>query len=187
MTEPLYDPSNYNLLGSYHFDEIHALSITALFMNKGLSEEGVALQNGEGLFQGTNFDAELAPSMESMYLFSYQVAAYYGKISLTKQTVANLTLYGLLGGEMVSFGDSSHFGFHVGLGQKFYMGSHAALRLDLRLLAYQGPDPTSDSCRLNTGTAATPECRTRGERSSSDLDTRVYYHTLLNVAAVFLL
>jgi len=179
MTEALYNSLNFFASGTYHFDENHGINISGLFIMDGLSDKGEALQRGEGT-NGQEFDASLAPQAELILITDYQFNAFYGKISITKNTVMNLSLYFLAGLEFVSFGDSTNFGLNLGFGQKLYLSKDLALRVDLRFLSYLGPDPTSDPNDLNPVVD-------NSQRSSSDLDETTFFHTFLNVGLVFLL
>src|SRR5690606_13354541 len=85
MTEALYNKMNFNLGGSYHFDETHGVNLALLFIMSGLSDKGEKLKRGEGI--GSPFDPSLAPSPETMFWASYQFTAFYGKISLSKSLV----------------------------------------------------------------------------------------------------
>lgn len=175
LTEALYN--NMNISGSlgYHFTETHGANITYYSIMDGLSAMGGDLKEGRGNLQGDKFDPGLAPHPQSIWLASYQFTAYYGKISLTKQTVMNLSLYGLLGAGQVSFGDSSSVAINLGLGQKFYFTSRIALRFDLRVLSYSGPDPTSQA--LSNGQ----------EVKSTDLENTTYVPIFLSLGFVFLI
>ncbi|MCB0349876.1 MAG: outer membrane beta-barrel domain-containing protein [Bdellovibrionales bacterium] len=143
LVEPLYNQITYNIFGSYHFDEIHGVNISGYILSTDLSSAGSDLRAGKGLVGTNNFDASKAPTVESMFFANYQFTAYYGKISVTKQSIMNLSLYGLLGVGMVNWSDASTIGLDVGIGQKLYFTPNLALRFDLMLSLYQGPDPTA--------------------------------------------
>lgn len=170
LQEALYNNQNFHGNLHYNFSEIHAIGLTRFFISKGLSEMGKELKAGRGIEPDT-FDASLAPSPESILLAEYQLTAYYGKISVTKSSVMNLALYGLLGGGTVSFLDSSSPTFSIGFGQKFYLNKHIAIRGDLRFVLYEGPNPVQDNPDLQTGDAPV---------STNDLDKTQYFPTFLN-------
>jgi hypothetical protein len=65
----------------------------------------------------------------------------------------------------------------LGLGQKFYLGKSFAFRLDLRGIAYDGPD-------VLTG----PDLNARtSEASASDFSKSLQFGTLLSAGLVYLL
>lgn len=175
LTEALYDNKAGNINISYHFDETHSLNFFALAQANGLSSMGKNLAEGKGLLAGQTFDASLAPHPKSYMLLNYQMNAYYGKVSVTKQSVVNLSLYGLAGLGLVNFGDSNEVSLNLGLGQKIFFTPNFGLRLDLVLLAYNGPDPTS-AVANNTSLL-----------SSSDLDKSLFFQTFFTAGFIFLL
>ncbi len=178
LTEALYDNKNYNLNLAYNLTNLHAVVFTGLFAFDGLSTMGEDLAAGKGL-SGGRFDASLAPYPKSYMGLSYQLTGYYGKISLSKNFVMNVALYGMAGLVNVQFSDASSFGGMIGIGQKFYFNENLALRFDLLGLTYSGADPTS-ATNLNP-TLVTEQV------SSSSLDEILYFRTLFNFGLVYLL
>jgi outer membrane beta-barrel protein len=176
LIEALYSNITYNLTSTYHFTETHGLNIDFIMANTDLSNMGEDLKAGKGI--ATNFDASLAPSPEYLIFGNYQFTTYYGKVSISKQKALNLSLYGLLGAGLVNWSDSTQPALNVGFGQKFYINNHFAVRLDLNLAAYRGPDPTSpkDNAPLyNTG-----------KKSSDEFETIFYFRSFLRGALVYL-
>lgn len=178
LNDAFYNPLNYGLTASYHFNETHGVQLVGQFFADGLSTYGLQLQRGEGL-SGDRFDPSLAPSPNSVFLANYQLTAFYGKISLTKQTVANLTLHGLLGAGVVQMDGVSPVAINVGFGQKFYFTKWLALRIDLSMLIFQGPDPTSR--RLNDRDSGFTR------PTAADFDNKIFFNRQLNTYLVFLL
>lgn len=178
LVEPLYQQTTFNFTASYHFTELHGLEINGFFLNTGLSDAASDLKAGKGLKTGS-FDASLAPTVESMYFANYQLTAYYGKVSLSKQSTLNLSLYGLLGAGLVNWSDSSQFGLDVGLGQKVYFTPNFGLRIDLIMALYQGPDPTSPT-GSNSMVAGGPKL------TSNDFEQTYYMHPFLTAGLVLL-
>ena len=178
LTEALYENKNFNFNATYHFTNIHAVNFMYFSMVQGLSAMGTDLAEGRGLIEGQKFDASLAPSPENFLLFNYQATAYYGKISLTKKTVINLTLHGLLGVTSVNFSDSSSVGFNFGVGQKLFFTNNFGLRMDLLALLFSGPDPTSERLNPDQGDTAV---------SSADLDETNYFPTFFNIGFIYIL
>jgi len=180
LVEPLYEQMVFNLTASYHLDELHGFNINSLFLSTGLSAAGEDLKAGNGLVPPNKFDASRAPTVESMFFLNYQFTAYYGKISLAKQTVMNLSLYGTAGVGMVNWSDASEIGLSAGVGQKLYFTPNVGLRLDLMLALYQGPDPTNPN---NAGKSLPP---TDPIRDSSYFDSTIYIRPFLTGALIVL-
>lgn len=149
LNEPYYNQMNVLLLGTYYFTNIHALNFAGTYYMQGLSNYGEQLKSGEGIEGGVNngFDASKAPSPQYSLLANYQYTAYYGKISLTKQTVMNLSLFGYVGAGVFSTSSKTVPAVDIGLGQNFYFSPSWGMRFDLKMVAYKGPDATSQSLR----------------------------------------
>jgi outer membrane beta-barrel protein len=143
LNEPFYNPINFNGQLTYHMTDQHAINVNATFFMTGLNEYGKQLQRGEGLQANTEFDASKAPIPKWMGFGNYQFTAYYGKLSLSKQAVMNLSLFGIAGLGVVQTGGISNIAMNAGFGQNFYFTPQLAARLDFRLLMYNGPDATS--------------------------------------------
>jgi outer membrane beta-barrel protein len=174
LTEPFFNPYSVGLSGTYHLTEEHGINLTAFFMQSGTSSYADALNPVPGTTANANL--QYAPAPKYLFMGSYQFTGFYGKLSLTKSTVMNLNLYGLAGVGLYEIGDSSCPAVSVGLGQKFYFNNQFALRLDLRLIAYNGPDVLSKNLQNATGTA-----------SSSEFSNKLQFSTLLTLGGVYLL
>ncbi len=179
LAEPLYDQTLFSLEAAYHFDEIKGMNLISMFLSSQLSNAGTQLKNGQGLASG-NFDASLAPSVQNITMANYQFTAYYGKISITKDVVMNLALYGFGGLGMVKWTDSTDFGLDAGMGQKLYFSKNSALRFDLLLAIYQGPDPTHPN--VNGGTLQAGS----GQHSSSQFSSTTYFRPFMTISYVYL-
>jgi outer membrane beta-barrel protein len=175
LIEALYNNITFNALASYNFDEMQAFTLQAIFPSTSLSNMGKDLQAGKGL-NNKKFDASKAPAPEYLVSGLYQYTAYYGKISMTKESTMNLSLHGMAGGGMVSWGDSMEPMLNVGMGQKLYFTPNVALRFDLNLMMYQGPDPTSKD--LDPSDPA---------RESDYFKKTLYMRSFLTAGVVFLL
>lgn len=173
LNEPFYNPVNFHLQGSYHFTELHGVNLFAMFLMEGLSSYGDQLKTTAA----TQFDASKAPAPQNIFIASYQVNAFYGKISLTKKSVMNLTTLGTLGAGLLGLDSGTQLpAINFGFGQKFYFSKNFALRFDFRVIAYQGPDPTSQP--LLPGSPAPSE---------GSFDDELFFNTYLSAGAVFLL
>ena len=178
LNEAFYNPMNFGFTATYHFNEEHGLNLSGTFWMDGLSTYGEQLERGEGL-TGANFDASYAPHAKSMFLANYQFTAFYGKISLSKQTVMNLSLHGLAGLGMIQMDGVSPITANIGMGQRFYFTERFAFRMDLNLLMFQGPDPTS--ANLDDTNGRNPNVK------PADFSDTLQFQTLLQAYLVFLL
>lgn len=151
LNEPFYKQLVYGGNITFNFTDVHAINYSFMMWQDGLNNYGKQLKSGEGQEPGYDFDASRAPHAESLQALNYQINAYYGKISLTKQYVMNLSLYGFAGLASIDDGDSSRIALNVGIGQKFYLSNNFALRFDLNVYAYEGVDPTSKNLPNNGG------------------------------------
>ncbi len=140
LTEPLYTNTGFALSGTYNFTEKHGVNLFGLFLSGGLSANGERLRKG-GFSR--EFDPSLAPFLENIILANYVYTAYYGKMSLSKKLVVNLSLSGLAGLGMVGYEDSQFLAMQLGVSQRFFFSKHWGINFDIRLLGHQGPDPTS--------------------------------------------
>jgi outer membrane beta-barrel protein len=174
LNEAYYNPISFGGGLTYYLNEIHGINFSVNKWAEGVSSYAKQLQSGEGLDTGT-FDPSLAPSAEQLILLNYQYSAYYGKISLTKQAVMNLSIYGLLGGGQVKIGNTNSLVINVGFGQKFYFSPNWALRMDLNLYSYNAPDPAS--IPLPAGSA---------QRVYEDFDEKNYISSNLSLGLSFL-
>jgi outer membrane beta-barrel protein len=175
LNEPFYNPLNLHLQATYHFSELHAVNFYGFFFMSGLSQYGEQLKTADNL--GNPFDAGEAPAPQSLLLANYQVQAFYGKISLAKKSVMNLALVGLVGAGMMGYDSGGQVpALNAGFAQKFYFSKSIALRFDFRLVAFQGPDPTSQDL-IPGGDAPDP----------GDFNDELFFNTYLSAGLVFLL
>lgn len=183
LAEPLYDQTVFNLVGAFHFDEINGMNLISMFLGTQLSSAGTDLKNGKGLDQTAGpltYDASRAPTVQNITFANYQFTAYYGKISLSKDINMNLSLYGFGGLGMVKWTDVSKIGVDAGFGQKLYFTPNSALRFDMLLGIYQGPDPTNPNTTnhyLQTG---------GGPLGSSSFATTTYFRPFMTFGYVYL-
>lgn len=176
LNEPFYNPMNFYIEGSYHFTELHGLNIKTMFLMDGLSDYGEQLKTSTNL--GQPFDASEAPQPKNILLASYQLTAFYGKISLTKKSVMNLSLFGLAGAGLIGLDSGTQLpALNIGFGQKFYFSPKLALRLDFRLIGYSGPDPTSQT--LDPTDTVIP--------SEGSFKDEIFFNTYITGGVVFLM
>jgi outer membrane beta-barrel protein len=118
LTEPFYNPFQIGGTLSYHINEDHGINFYGATFLQGLSSEASQLNPIPGTIINANL--QYAPSPKYLFLANWQYSAFYGKLSLTKDYVMNLHLFGLAGIGMYGIGDASVPVLSVGLGQKFH-------------------------------------------------------------------
>jgi outer membrane beta-barrel protein len=176
LVEPLFNELNFGVSGTYHFDEAHGVNLFGALFMPGLNNNGESLRNVKNSDGNpVNFNLQYAPAPSYLLQANYQYTPFYGKISLTKDLVMNLSLYGFAGLGAIGIGDSMFPAFSTGLGQKFYFTQQFALRFDLRFLAYQGPNIITT--KLQGANRALPV---------SEFDTKVGFSSILSFGAVYL-
>ena len=202
MNEPFFKPLRYGGHIAYHFTETHGFLIEAQLYQKGLNKNGENLRNTNLITKERrdnplypyedHIRMDYAPQPEYHFLVNYQLTAYYGKISILKNFVTNLSLYGLFGAGMLSVGGENLPAFNFGFGQKFYFNKFMGVRLDLGFLLYQGvnyfegkdnePSPLIDS--------DDPKYNFRFEESfkkPSEFESDLILDTRLTLALIFLI
>ncbi len=176
LMEPFFAPTGFGATGTYHFNEDHALNVMGSMFTATLNDNGKALNPIPGTNPAINMNLQKAPAPKYMLLANHQFTGFYGKISLSKEFVMNLHLYGLWGLGVYGIGDGLFPAASFGLGQKFYFNQRFALRFDLRFLVYQGPDVVSK--RIQDADS---------DRPASSFDQRLFFSSVISVGAVFLL
>lgn len=175
LLEPFYNPYSVGITGSYNFTEEHGVEVLGIFFMQGLSSNGQNLNPIPNKTPPTNVNLQYAPSPQYLALGNYQYTGFYGKISIAKDFVMHLNTYGLAGAGVIGVGDSVNPILSLGVGEKLYFSPQFALRLDLRFMAYQGPDVLSKP--LDTAT---------GPRPASEFSQKLNYVSLLSVGFVYL-
>ncbi|MBX3041881.1 MAG: outer membrane beta-barrel domain-containing protein [Bdellovibrionaceae bacterium] len=145
LSEPIYNVNRFGLSGYYHTSENHAFGLLYAKNSGGLS------QYANQLDKQFNLDFSRAPSLDQTLMGDWNWKMFYGKMSITKETVVNLSLYSTLGLGMVQYSHKSYPVLAPGLGQKFYFTKNLALRLDFRLFANMAPIPFLDSSQTSDG------------------------------------
>lgn len=183
MNEPYYNDFMFQGMGTYNLNESSAINAQFLMWTDGLSSYGEQLKAGRpppptpGV---RSFDAMKAPHPKWGVFGNYEFIAYYGKISVTKQSVMNLNLFGIAGLGYINMDSDSAVALNLGVGQNFFFTQKFALRADLRWLIFQGPNPTTKNLRNNSEFVdPTPPTGSFGKR--------IYYNSQLGLSAVFVL
>lgn len=173
LLEPFYNPLNFGLTANYHFSEEHSVNITGLSYMQGLSN------NAQGLNPiprtSTNANLQYAPAPKYLLMADYQYNGFYGKMSVTKDFVMNLSLYGMAGLGVLGVGDAVKPTVDLGLGEKLYFSPSFALSVDFRFVVYQGPDVLSRNLSKVTS-----------EQPASTFGEKTNYSSLISLGAVYL-
>ena len=152
MDEVFYFPFYGTGLLAYHLTEAHSLNLTGyFFLNHALGANGHKLKYDgapvscvgecEDKGQITKLHSDQVPYPAFSMYANYQYAPFYGKISMTKAWVMNLSIYAYGGPGLVISSDNDYFfAGNLGLGQKLYFGRYVGLRADLGLTFYYGPN-----------------------------------------------
>lgn len=175
MTDPFFNQLSLGGMASYHFSEVHGINFAFSSRLEGASSYSEQLNSVKGK---APLHLEYAPQTKFVGLANYQFTGFYGKISVSKQTVANISTFGLLGGGVVGIGETTNAALDFGLGQKYYLGRDFALRLDLLVLLYQGPDLLSPSVNLSGANASV---------SASSFPKKTYIDTMFTLGGVYLI
>ncbi len=178
LTEAFFKPLSFSGEVSYHFNEEHGMNIFGTYFLSGVSDYTNQLNPPPGSIEKMNL--QFAPRPKWLLLANYQYTGFYGKMSVARDFIMNLHLYGLAGVGGIQVGDKTFPVFSVGLGQKFYVSSQLALRFDLRALFYQGPDILSRPLGLTSAPATT-------EQSASSFSKHLVVGSILSVGAIWLI
>ena len=138
--EPIYNQSKFGLNLGYHLSEMSAISLNFAQWNSGLNSTYT-----DGL-QSTTVSADpldftRVPKLKYSLYGHYEWKIFYGKISVTKQGVVNLSTYPILGAGITAYEHKNYPGIDFGIGQKFYFGKNFALRADFKMQYGQKPSP----------------------------------------------
>ena len=141
LDEPFYFAYYPTGVVVFHLNSFHAISLTGVYFFPWLSGSGKALAEGirgnEGLLK---LDAHKAPYPQISLFLNYQYSPYYGKISLSKSWVMNLSIYGFIGPGLVVSDQNDYWpAGNFGLGQKLYLNKWLGVRVDLSFYGYYGP------------------------------------------------
>lgn len=183
LSEPIYNVNRIGLSGYYHLNESHALGFTFAQNSGGLAQYAGQI---DGYLQGigrAGVDFDRAPAPKQTLMGDWNWKLFYGKMSVTKQTVFNLSLYTTLGLGLVQYDHKSYPLLAPGLGQKFYFSKNIALRMDLRLFMNQAPIPFLNSTQSSDGSGIE---RNRPAPSADEFDERLTYTTVLDAGVTWL-
>lgn len=172
LTEPIANLSKLGLALYYHTSEDHAFGVLYAKNFSGLSDYAKQLNKQFTL------DFDRAPAPDYTLMADYNLKMFYGKMSLSKKLVLNLSLYGSLALGIVKYVHKSYPAVAIGIGQKFYLTPQTALRFDLRLYGHQAPIPFLAGSPGVLESSAKP--------SHNDFKERFTYSTNLEIGVSYL-
>lgn len=139
FNEPFFNPLIYGLRLGYHFNEFSSVQVSGFLKQDEVSSDAKEIDSDPA----TRIGFQGVPVPKYLLMVDYQLTPYYGKISLTKDTVLNMNLFGVLGAGAIDVGGEVTWIANLGFGQNLYFTPRMAFRADLRFLFYEGPNVIS--------------------------------------------
>ncbi len=194
MNEPFFETARFGGHVAYHFNETHGILLNGQLYADGLGNNGKSLANTDLLPNSadtTYLRMEFAPQPAYHFFANYQITPYYGKISVFKDFVMNLSLYGLLGLGVVDIGGETTPALNIGMGQKFYFSKKWGIRADMGLMAYEGVNffkaSNGGSSPLADSTVAGSTPFVASQKTASEFERQINYDLHLSLAVIILL
>lgn len=177
ILEPIQNQSKFGLNAGYHWSEESAFVLNYAQWIGGLNKLYT-----DGLEGDPNWlDFSRAPKLKYSLFAHYEWNIFYGKISLTKQGVMNLTTYPIFGLGMTAYEHKNYPGVDLGIGQKFYFGKRLALRADLKFQYSGKPSPfLNGKMKIQPG-------RVDPVPSAGEFKDKWDFGTILDIGVTFLL
>lgn len=151
LTEPISNVTRLGFSYYYHTTEENAWGVLFAKNSGGLSDYAKQLGSQYPL------DFSRAPMSDSTLMLDYNYKMLYGKMSLTKTNIINLSLYTSFAAGMVKYVHKSFPAVAAGIGQKIYFGKAWAFRTDLRMYIHNAPIPfLAGNPGVSTGSAVPP-------------------------------
>ena len=172
LTEPIYSTAKFGVALNYHINELQSLGALFSQNTTGLSRDGDALKD----LQPVGLEFDRAPKPKNTILLDYNYKPYYGKLSVTKHSVINTTIYGSAAAGLIVYEHKSYPAVALGLGERFYFTSALSLKIDLRLFIHQAPIPFKRDALKLTDPQPAPD----------SFDERISYTTNLEVGLNYL-
>ncbi|MBK9293168.1 MAG: outer membrane beta-barrel domain-containing protein [Oligoflexia bacterium] len=142
LNDPFYNSYPAGLELRYHFHDMHAFGVVGTY---NLRQKTPYIDQIRRQVPSTSIvPFESSPTPEFTAWGEYEFTPYYGKISLTKQGVMNLSISLSLGVGYLSLksdntSDSS-VGYSIGLNQRLFFTRNFGIKLDLKVLNYTQAD-----------------------------------------------
>lgn len=171
LNDALFNPMTFGGLLGYHFNELHAAQVQIGIFSTQPSQYVPGIENE---LPANERNLAKGPAVKSLFLGNYQITPFYGKLSITKSVVLNLSIFATAGVGTIQIGDGSSVAFGLGIGQKLYFSRNFGLRADLKALFYSAPNPLS----IPITEGNTP--------ANSEYEKQSVMNGLLTVAGIFL-
>ena len=159
ITEPVYNASKLGFSFNYHINEFHSIGLVFAQNTVGLSKDAIGIKDDFGL------DFNRAPYPVNSVYADYNYKLYYGKLSVTKNGVINTSIYGSASVGMVKYIHKSYPAIAFGVGERFYLTNHFAIKADLKIFAHTAPIPFKSDA-LREGIDPIPTYESFSERMS---------------------
>jgi len=146
LSDAFFNIFPIGISAAYHFNEVSAFELRSeLYMNSVTSYKDQLAIDTTGTTNGvTQARLNRNPASKYSVMGGYEFTPYYGKISITKSKVINLSIVADLDVGMITFEDGTTPVLGLGLGEKFYFSPNWGLRADLRTMTYNGTDVIYD-------------------------------------------
>lgn len=135
FTEPIYHQNKLGINLGLHTDEFSAWMLNFAKWFPGRNTQYTELLKKQRL------DFDRTPNLEYSAWILYVMKNYYGKLSVTKRGIMNLSLFPVVGLGLTKYVHKAYFGATAGLGTKFYFSNTMALHAELRFQFQQAPNP----------------------------------------------
>jgi outer membrane beta-barrel protein len=172
FTEPIFNQSKVGFNASYHWTEFSTVSLNYSKWITGLNR-----QYTDSLADRYNLDFNRAPAPEYSLFANYEINAYYGKMSFSKESVSHLMIYPIVGLGLNKYQNKSYLGFNGGVGAKFFISKNWAIRSDMKLQYGQYPSPFLSS-KMKSTSSTTP--------SYSEFEDKSTYATIFDLGLTYL-
>ncbi len=172
LTEPIANVSKLGAVIYYHTSEDHAFGLT---YSKNFSGQSIYANQLNSKY---SLDFSRAPAPDYTLMADYKLKMFYGKMSLSKSLILNLSLFGTASVGTIKYAHKAYPAIAIGVGEKFYLSRQWALRFDLRLYGHQAPIPFLAGNPGIVETSARP--------SFSDFKERMTYTTNMDFGISYL-
>ncbi len=188
LDEPYYFPWYATGLLAFYFAEHHGVSLMGSYFPPYASRYEETTKNIEATKSaaaGKSFHPRAAPHPLMMAFVNYQYTPYYGKISLAKRFVLNLSIYGFGGPGLMVFNDNGKTpALNIGFGQKLYLARWLAVRGDFIMYGYYGPAPAKMKELYVAPNETAPPVPSQNLKPEHK---RVIFNLMANVGLIFLI
>lgn len=135
FTEPIYHQNKLGMNFAYHTDEFSAWELNLAKWFPGRNSQYT------DLLKKFDLDFDRVPNLEYSAWLLYMMKNYYGKMSITKRGVMNVSLFPVFGVGLTKYVHKIYPGVTAGVGTKFYFTKSLALHAEMRFQYAQAPSP----------------------------------------------